>query len=905
MPPRSRTLTAESVRSTTVPVAAGTSSMCSPTHSSRSRRSGSVARAASCSTARRGNPACSSITSRVWLAAGPWVNRSSSSAWASPAPTATHGPPPGRVPACGNQRSQDSMPARSVPRAAATVRSCGEWVTLRRTSTARVHASACSAGPVTAMRGCSSKGTGTGISARVARLARAVAASARRARSPLVTGLAWTSAGRGPRPARTWRKSVSSTWRTHTRWWREVARSRSSGRSGSSSSACSRWAFAAASTVAMTSDMSWRHRAAAFSYSLRAWRFCTKWLATIIIGKPIMNTREIGLRMVANMTPPMRAGMSIIGHGKEMWRGAFGGLGTSSSVAVTWSPNRGGRSTPRSLRGAAPSRRVRTVSPSSIGSPQATGVGAVTLRPAARVPCAEPTSRTRTVSESITWAWVRLTSGSLSRMPAPWPRPIVTTSPVTGTSRPASGPETTCTTARGRVAVEGRCSQSSVTEATVSTSPSRSPASASRRAAGHGRPSLVGARRSLECSPARCAPSWAARSATEPSGSASTTTSTGESLLSLLGRTLSRHIFGVLPLGHGRGHWDRRYGWAMARSRLSRVETSALSSPPPPTAQFLPGPRHPAPTPIATSIPARPLPPPSRVAPPSPGGWRPAGDEARNAVQDGAQPEGVGTARVGRRAVLLSRRLPDPGRDRVAGRVQGGGEERPRLLPPVAVCGRGRLGEEQLASAGPHVVEHQGERAVDLDVIQPGPDERTELGVVLGDGARPQRRPRGVDVGEPAVPEQEVEVLLRDPLQPCAPVGRVSGTGGVVLHLGEHLVHHEFEQLGLAGDVAVEGHRPDAQPLRKPAHRQLGDPGVIGQLDPGRHDRVEAEAAAPRPHPAAPQQWDDAQGICGTGALDHLSSLRSGTQSFTILFRTAFRTPYGKDGEVRCNWRSR
>src|SRR5690625_676631 len=115
----------------------------------------------------------------------------------------------------------------------------------------------------------------------------------------------------------------------------------------------------------------------------------------------------------------------------------------------------------------------------------------------------------------------------------------------------------------------------------------------------------------------------------------------------------------------------------MARSRLSRVESSASLVPTPADSSIPAGAWRPQPTPIDTSIPARPLPPPSRVAPTSPGGWRPAGDEARNAVQDGAQPEGVGTARVGRRAVLLSRRLPDPGRDRVAGRVQGGGEERP------------------------------------------------------------------------------------------------------------------------------------------------------------------------------------------------------------------------------------
>src|SRR5699024_10404982 len=89
-------------------------------------------------------------------------------------------------------------------------------------------------------------------------------------------------------------------------------------------------------------------------------------------------------------------------------------------------------------------------------------------------------------------------------------------------------------------------------------------------------PAVVGAS-SIREPPATCSPRLAARSATEPPGSAVTTTSTGASLLSAEGRTLSRHMVLSSPLVRlGLRVRDRRYGLGCARARLRGVETSAF-----------------------------------------------------------------------------------------------------------------------------------------------------------------------------------------------------------------------------------------------------------------------------------------------------------------------------------------
>ncbi len=64
----------------------------------------------------------------------------------------------------------------------------------------------------------------------------------------------------------------------------------------------------------------------------------------------------------------------------------------------------------------------------------------------------------------------------------------------------------------------------------------------------------------------------------------------------------------------------------------------------------------------------------------------------------------------------------------------------------------------------------------------------------------------------------------------------------VRLHAGDEAVHHAVEELLLAGDVAVERHRLDAEGLPEAAHRQprealLVDVGDRGVEDPSAVER--------------------------------------------------------------------
>ena len=60
--------------------------------------------------------------------------------------------------------------------------------------------------------------------------------------------------------------------------------------------------------------------------------------------------------------------------------------------------------------------------------------------------------------------------------------------------------------------------------------------------------------------------------------------------------------------------------------------------------------------------------------------------------------------------------------------------------------------------------------------------------------------------------------------------------------LGVDGVEHQLEQLGLAGDVAVERHRADAEPLRDPPHRRRLEPFGVGELDRGGDDPLDGQA---------------------------------------------------------------
>ncbi len=66
------------------------------------------------------------------------------------------------------------------------------------------------------------------------------------------------------------------------------------------------------------------------------------------------------------------------------------------------------------------------------------------------------------------------------------------------------------------------------------------------------------------------------------------------------------------------------------------------------------------------------------------------------------------------------------------------------------------------------------------------------------------------------------------------------------VHLVDHAVDHEAEQLVLAGHVVVGGHRPGPQILGEAAHRERGDPVAVRQLDGSREHAVAAQSGRPR-----------------------------------------------------------
>ena len=111
---------------------------------------------------------------------------------------------------------------------------------------------------------------------------------------------------------------------------------------------------------------------------------------------------------------------------------------------------------------------------------------------------------------------------------------------------------------------------------------------------------------------------------------------------------------------------------------------------------------------------------------------------------------------------------------------------------------------------------------------RPGDGEAREPGVVvvdqaLGDGPLPQSRTplfRGGPGGGPGG-------------------GRGAGRGA------ERQVPHQDEELVLGPDMAVEGHRRDAQLLRDPGQRGTRQPVAVGQFHPGTHHALGVERGGP------------------------------------------------------------
>ena len=89
-------------------------------------------------------------------------------------------------------------------------------------------------------------------------------------------------------------------------------------------------------------------------------------------------------------------------------------------------------------------------------------------------------------------------------------------------------------------------------------------------------------------------------------------------------------------------------------------------------------------------------------------------------------------------------------------------------------------------------------------------------------------------------------------------------------HLARDLVEHQVDEFGLAGHVGVDRHRLEPQSLGDAAHRDRLDALVVGELDRGVDDLVDARPLL-RPARAdrfaevrAPQQPQGAVGFAQT-----------------------------------------
>jgi hypothetical protein len=102
------------------------------------------------------------------------------------------------------------------------------------------------------------------------------------------------------------------------------------------------------------------------------------------------------------------------------------------------------------------------------------------------------------------------------------------------------------------------------------------------------------------------------------------------------------------------------------------------------------------------------------------------------------------------------------------------------------------------------------------------------------------QRPGGEQVDQRGVGHQQPVQGQAHRAQPVGPVA----AGGAAVEVAQDVVTHGVEQLVLAGEVGVQRHRADTQPVGQRAHRQRGGPALVQHRDGAVQDRAPAEAAA-------------------------------------------------------------
>ncbi len=185
----------------------------------------------------------------------------------------------------------------------------------------------------------------------------------------------------------------------------------------------------------------------------------------------------------------------------------------------------------------------------------------------------------------------------------------------------------------------------------------------------------------------------------------------------------------------------------------------------------------------------------------------------------------------------------------------------------VGVVGRGQ-------GVGVDEAEQVGQGGVHLGVGEPDPFEGSQFVLVLPDHSGAQRRAGDGQVRDPGVADHEVPVVLGHPGDVGLP--GLPRFGGPAFHVQVRVVEHQVEQLRLAGDVRVDGHRRHAEPLRQRPHGQRGQALLVGERGRGPDDGVHAEAL-PRAAPGglrrlpglAPQQLQRADGVSRAAAVLH------------------------------------
>ena len=155
---------------------------------------------------------------------------------------------------------------------------------------------------------------------------------------------------------------------------------------------------------------------------------------------------------------------------------------------------------------------------------------------------------------------------------------------------------------------------------------------------------------------------------------------------------------------------------------------------------------------------------------------------------------------------------------------------------------------------------------------------------------------------------EQTPVPLGNCFDGLSPGGLICDGVRALIHLTVDPIHHEIDEFRLAGDVGVERHRSDLQPLGELAHGQVVDACLVGERDPCVEDGVQADTRPPSPVVAVPEQGDRLQGIASSSVFNHVVSILITREHFshharygTVYARMVYDTMYGGQMHGSCH----